>query len=156
MDLDLSIKKLLENNQNTGIETRSAIVDHSTEHAADGIPKSLADLDHLFLIAGVDLTVEACKKALQEWEGQLNEMTHTVAVTCTNQGNPGYDVLVDEKLGSSTSVKRILLQGVGCAGGLLCRSELSETLFKINGFLNIGEYHGMANFNQPIPCDEKY
>ncbi|KAH0300344.1 chalcone synthase B, partial [Aureobasidium melanogenum] len=112
------IKKLLEIDQNTGIETRSAILDYSKGHAAASIPTSLAEMDNLFRTAGVDMTVQACNKAIEEWGGQLADITHTVAVTCTNQGNPGYDVLVNERLGLSTSVERILLQGVGCAGGL--------------------------------------
>lgn len=39
-------------------------------------------------------------------------------MTCTNQGNPGYDVLVNQKLGLSATADRTLLHGVGCAGGL--------------------------------------
>lgn len=42
----------------------------------------------------------------------------TVGVTCTNQGNPGYDVLVNRKLALPHDTERILLHGVGCAGGL--------------------------------------
>lgn len=57
-------------------------------------------------------------KALQEWAGNTDEITHTVAVTCTNQGNPGYDLLVHHELGLSPNVSRTLLHGVGCAGGL--------------------------------------
>ena len=75
-------------------------------------------MDHLFRTAGVDMTVKACKKAIEEWSGHPADITHTVAVTCTNQGNPGFDVLVNERLGLSASVDRTLLHGVGCAGGL--------------------------------------
>ncbi|KAH0374820.1 chalcone synthase B, partial [Aureobasidium melanogenum] len=75
-------------------------------------------MDHPFRTAGVDMTVQACNKAIEEWTGNSADITHTVAVTCTNQGNPGFDVLVNERLGLSTSVERILLHGVGCAGGL--------------------------------------
>lgn len=46
------------------------------------------------------------------------DITHLVAVTCTDQGNPGYDLLVCQKLKLSPSVQRVLLHGVGCAGGL--------------------------------------
>lgn len=35
-----------------------------------------------------------------------------------NQGNPGFDLLVNERLCLSSSVDRTLLHGVGCAGGL--------------------------------------
>lgn len=46
------------------------------------------------------------------------QITHTIAVTCTNQGNPGYDFLVARKLNLPLHVDRMLLHGVGCAGGL--------------------------------------
>ena len=39
-------------------------------------------------------------------------------MTCTNQGNPGYDLLVARRLGLPHTVDRMLLHGVGCAGGL--------------------------------------
>jgi type III polyketide synthase len=47
-----------------------------------------------------------------------SDITHTVAVTCTDQANPGYDHFVCQELGLRPSVQRSLLHGVGCAGGL--------------------------------------
>lgn len=110
------IKRLLSINRSTGIETRLAMVDYS--NAAESVPSSIAEMDHLFRTAGVDMTVKACNKAIEEWTGNAGDVTQTVAVTCTNQGNPGFDVLVNERLRLSTSVERVLLHGVGCAGGL--------------------------------------
>lgn len=75
-------------------------------------------MDKLYRAAGVDLTVQACNKALREWGGEYGDITHTIGVTCTNQGSPGYDFLVNQKLGLSPTVDRTLLHGVGCAGGL--------------------------------------
>ncbi|KAK6005929.1 hypothetical protein QM012_007571 [Aureobasidium pullulans] len=114
----LRIQRLLKINRNSGIETRSAIFDYSMEHSTDSIPSRIEDMDRLFRTAGVDMTVDACNRAMKEGSIRPNDITHTVAVTCTNQGNPGFDVLVNEKLGLSTSVDRTLLHGVGCAGGL--------------------------------------
>lgn len=118
LNLAFRIQKLLEINRKTGIETRSAIIDYSTCHAANSVPSSISELNHLFRTAGVEMTVEACKKAMEEWTGRPSDITHTVAVTCTNQGNPGFDTLVNERLGLSNFVDRTLLHGVGCAGGL--------------------------------------
>lgn len=56
--------------------------------------------------------------AVKEWGGELKTITHTVAVTCTNQGNPGYDLLVARRLGIASTAQRTLLHGVGCTGGL--------------------------------------
>jgi type III polyketide synthase len=41
-----------------------------------------------------------------------------VSTTCTNSANPGFDHYVIKKLGINQSVDKVLLHGVGCAGGL--------------------------------------
>ena len=66
----------------------------------------------------MDLAVGACQKALHEWGGNAEEITHVVAVTATNVGSPGYDQLVALRLGIPADAERVLLNGVGCAGGL--------------------------------------
>ena len=66
----------------------------------------------------MDLTVQACKKALRDASCAPDSITHVVAVTCTNAGNPGFDLLVSQKLGLKPETDRTLLHGVGCAGGL--------------------------------------
>lgn len=55
---------------------------------------------------------------MREARVEPSDITHTVAVTCTDQSNPGYDLFVCQKLGLRPSVQRMLLHGVGCAGGL--------------------------------------
>ena len=55
---------------------------------------------------------------MKEWGGKPAEITHVVAVTCTNAGSPGFDLDVAIQLGLSADVNRTLLHGVGCAGGL--------------------------------------
>lgn len=62
--------------------------------------------------------MEACRKAVAEWGGGLSELTHVVAVTCTNSANPGFDHYVVKQLGLNTSIEKVLLHGVGCSGGL--------------------------------------
>ncbi|KAJ5661552.1 uncharacterized protein N7477_009168 [Penicillium maclennaniae] len=79
---------------------------------------SISEIDKFFRQAGVDLTVQACEKALEEAHLAPQQITHTIGVTCTNQGNPGYDLLVARKLNLAPHVDRMLLHGVGCAGGL--------------------------------------
>lgn len=78
----------------------------------------MSEIDHFFRQAGVDLAVQACTKALEEAHLTPQQITHTIGVTCTNQGNPGYDLLVARKLDLPPHVDRMLLHGVGCAGGL--------------------------------------
>jgi type III polyketide synthase len=64
------------------------------------------------------LTVSACRKALLEAQLLPDDITHTVAVTCTDAGSPGYDHFVSQKLKLRPDVDRVLLHGVACAGGL--------------------------------------
>lgn len=82
------------------------------------MPPSISELDRFFRKSGVDLTVQACKKAMRESGSAPKDITHIVAVTCTNAGNPGFDLLVAQKLGLRPETDRTLLHGVGCAGGL--------------------------------------
>lgn len=105
-------------NRGTGIDTRACIRPHDKGFGARQVPPTIDELDNFYRKAGVDLTVQACKKALREWGGDLNDITHTIGVTCTNAGNPGYDLLVAQKLGLRDDLDRMLLHGVGCAGGL--------------------------------------
>ncbi|KAK4861374.1 hypothetical protein LT330_004290 [Penicillium expansum] len=112
------IKKLLRLNRSTGIETRSAIRPYEVGFATQTDAPSISEIDQFFREAGVNLAVEACRKALEEAHVTPEQITHTIAVTCTNQGNPGYDFLVARKLNLPSSVDRMLLHGVGCAGGL--------------------------------------
>jgi fungal type III polyketide synthase len=115
-----SLKKLLDINRTTGIDTRASVIDYG--HDLDDIPflgpSSISDLDSRFRADGVEIALEACRLALEEWGGSPRTITHTVAVTCTNQGNPGYDLLVARRLGIACTAQRTLLHGVGCAGGL--------------------------------------
>lgn len=75
-------------------------------------------MDEHFRSVGVDLATRACEKTLNEAGLVTEDVTHTVAVTCTDQGSPGYNLLVHERLGLRSDVDHTLLHGVGCAGGL--------------------------------------
>lgn len=67
---------------------------------------------------GVALSVAASRKAIKEWGGNIEEITHVVSTTCTNSANPGFDHFVVKELGVSANVEKVLLHGVGCSGGL--------------------------------------
>lgn len=114
------MKKLLQINKTTGIETRVSVIDYGADFTNVEYtgPPSISDLDACFRSAGVEIAAEACRLALKEWGGARDTITHTVAVTCTNQGNPGYDLLVARRLGIAYTAQRTLLHGMGCAGGL--------------------------------------
>ncbi|WPH03561.1 Hypothetical protein R9X50_00644200 [Acrodontium crateriforme] len=112
------LRKVLGINRKTGIETRSSVQTFDDGFCAQKLPPSITEIDNFFRKAAVDLTAQACEKALKEWGGSKDDITHTIGVTCTNQGNPGYDLLVNRQLSLRSDVDRMLLHGVGCAGGL--------------------------------------
>lgn len=113
-----ALQKILAINENTGINTRSVActLDHPLLNGPE--PPTIDELSDFFLSEGVRLAVDASKKAIEEWGGDLSELTHLVATTCTNSANPGYDYHVARDLGITGTVERTLLHGVGCAGGL--------------------------------------
>ncbi|KAL8948150.1 MAG: hypothetical protein Q9222_005638 [Ikaeria aurantiellina] len=113
-----ALKKVLSINRYTGIETRAAIgdVDHPLVNQPNA--PSIKELNSLFRQEGVRLSVNACKKATQEWGGNLDDITHVISTTCTNSANPGFDHYVVKQLGIRSSVEKILLHGIGCSGGM--------------------------------------
>jgi type III polyketide synthase len=112
------LKKLCQINKRTGIETRASVCNFKDGFGTLPDIPTVAEQDRFFRQHGIDLAAQACRKALHEWGGNKGEITHTVAVTCTNQGNPGFDLLVHHELDLSPNIDRTLLHGVGCAGGL--------------------------------------
>ena len=112
------MKKVLSINRFTGIETRAAVgdVDHPLVNSKTA--PGIGELNTYFQQEGVRLSVNACKQAIKEWGGSVNEITHVVSTTCTNSANPGYDYFVIKELGIKSNVEKVLLHGVGCSGGL--------------------------------------
>lgn len=112
------IQKLLAFNRRTEIESRPTIFNIGELDQGSAEPPPIAKLSRIFRTVGVDLVTSACQKAIHEARISVVDITHTVGVTCTDMGSPGYDLLVCQKLQLRASVGRTLLQGVGCAGGL--------------------------------------
>lgn len=112
------LTKVLSVNRFTGIDTRATIgnVDHPLVNQPNA--PSITELNECFRQEGVRLSVNACKKAIAEWGGNADEITHVVSTTCTNSANPGFDHYVTKELGLRSGVEKILLHGVGCSGGL--------------------------------------
>ena len=113
-----SIEKVLSINRYTGIDTRAAIgtVDHPLVNQPNA--PSITELNAYFRQEGVRLSVNACRKAIKEWGGSVDQITHIVSTTCTDSANPGYDHFVAKQLGIGGNVEKILLHGIGCSGGL--------------------------------------
>lgn len=112
------MEKVLAINANTGIDRRSTACDIRHPILDGERAPTIDELSSFYLQEGVKLAVGASRKAIEEWGGDVSQITHVVASTCTNSANPGYDFFVARELGLSGTVDRTLLHGVGCAGGL--------------------------------------
>lgn len=89
---------------------------------------TITECDELFKEFAIPLAEEAARKAIAEWGGSLGDITHIVAVTCTNTSNPGFEYFLCQRLGLVKSVQRTLLHGVGCAGGVAALRTANDLL----------------------------
>lgn len=73
----LRLKKLLAVNRTSGIQTRALVRPYDKGFTNLSAPPTISDLDTFYRKAAVDLTVQACRKALKEWGGSYEDITHT-------------------------------------------------------------------------------
>ncbi|KAK4230123.1 peroxisomal biogenesis factor 11-domain-containing protein [Podospora fimiseda] len=113
-----AMQKVLAINRYTGIDSRSSIgtPDHPLVNKPS--PPTIAELHQTFFSDGIPLAVTACQKALSEAHLLPSAITHMVSTTCTDSSNPGYDHYVAKSLDLPQTTQKVLLHGVGCAGGL--------------------------------------
>ncbi|BAE62591.1 unnamed protein product [Aspergillus oryzae RIB40] len=125
---DPAVRKTLYVNEKSRIQTRRAAVPFDDPFWSDPKLPDIAECDVLFRKYGVPVAEEAARKALADWNGSFNDLTHVVVVTCTNTANPGLDYMICERLGLRKNVQRTLLHGVGCAGGAAALRTANELL----------------------------
>jgi type III polyketide synthase len=115
-----SLQRLIHLNRKTQIQSRRSVLNilNLKWIKDDATLPSIDEISRIYRSVGVNLTAKACGTAMQEARVSADDITHVVGVTCTDQGNPGYDLLVCQELKLSPTVQRVLLHGVGCAGGL--------------------------------------
>ncbi|KAJ5639930.1 uncharacterized protein N7484_007792 [Penicillium longicatenatum] len=112
------LQRLLRINAQTGIETRSVVNIWADPRWHQKEPPKAEEVDAAWRQYGVQLSKEAAKKALLDSRIEAKSITHVVSVTATNAGSPGYDQSVARELGVPADAERVLISGVGCAGGL--------------------------------------
>lgn len=62
------------------------------------------------------LAVQACKKALQAWKGDPQDITHVISVSCTGMTAPGIEFDIIQALNLRSSVSRFAINFMGCFG----------------------------------------
>jgi type III polyketide synthase len=112
------MQKTFEINKKTKIKNRYSVLswDEPTWHQKE--TPTMKDADRLFKQHGISLAVQAATKALENWGGSFGDITHLIVVTCTNTSNPGIDFDIARELGLRKGLKKTLLHGIGCAGGV--------------------------------------
>ncbi|KAJ5641646.1 hypothetical protein N7490_005646 [Penicillium lividum] len=115
-DLDPALERTLKINTKSRISNRHFAVPPNDPFWSDQTLPSISECDALFKKYGFPVAEEAARKAIADWGGSSTDITHVIAVTCTNTANPGMDFMLCEKLGLHKNVERTLLHGIGCAG----------------------------------------
>ncbi|KAJ5725819.1 thiolase-like protein, partial [Penicillium malachiteum] len=135
-----ALQKTLEINAKSRIEERYSAIPHSHPLWHQSNIPSIKYCDELFKEFGIPLAEEAAKKAMAESGSFPGDITHIVAVTCTNTSNPGFEYFLSQRLGLRKSVQRTLLHGVGCAGGVAALRTANDLLL------------GAAHQGKPARC----
>ncbi|KJK66052.1 CHSlike [Aspergillus parasiticus SU-1] len=112
------LQSLMKINEQTGIQSRAVVDIWDDPRWHQDVPPTAEDVDAAFRNYGVQLAKGAALDALSDSHISPSSVTHVVAVTATNAGSPGYDQVVARELGIPATAERVLLAGVGCAGGL--------------------------------------
>ncbi|KAE8344378.1 hypothetical protein BDV24DRAFT_171859 [Aspergillus arachidicola] len=117
------LQSLMKINEQTGIQSRAVVDIWDDPRWHQDVPPTAEDVDAAFRNYGVQLAKGAALDALSDSHISPSSVTHVVAVTATNAGSPGYDQVVARELGIPATAERVLLAGVGCAGGLAALRE---------------------------------
>jgi alkylresorcinol/alkylpyrone synthase len=78
---------------------------------------SLGATNAVFIREGVELAERACRRALAAAGLRPEDVDHVFATSVTGVAAPSLDVLLSERLGLRSDVRRTPSFGLGCAGG---------------------------------------
>lgn len=85
------------------------------EHFPHTIP-GMGARNEVYKTEAPTLTHQAAAKALKEWGGPPNKITHVIAVSCTGVVAPGIEFGLINSLGLNRSVARFGINFMGCFG----------------------------------------
>ncbi|MBD8077792.1 type III polyketide synthase [Cellulosimicrobium arenosum] len=81
-----------------------------------------------FLRVGADLAEEAARRALDDAGLEPSDVDHVLVTSVTGIGAPSLDVLLAQRLGMRTDVRRTPSFGWGCAGGAVGLARVDDLL----------------------------
>ncbi|KAJ1707491.1 chalcone synthase [Aspergillus flavus] len=115
---NVALLKIIEINERTKIENRYSVLPSNHPLWFQDHILTNTECDDLFKKYGIPLAQDAATQAIEDWGGNLMDITHVVAMTCTSASSPGFDCTLSRRLGLSKHVRRTLLSGVTCAGSV--------------------------------------
>jgi len=72
--------------------------------------------NEIYIKEAPKLALEAAKKAIDNWQGSVQDITHIISVSCTGVMAPGIEFILQKELGMKNDVQRIGLNFMGCFG----------------------------------------
>jgi alkylresorcinol/alkylpyrone synthase len=100
---------------NTGIEMRYSCVPMEWYDRPHGWPER----NRIYLDSAVNLLEEATRRVLDLVGRRKEEIDSIVVVSTTGIATPSLDALLIERMGLGSTVRRLPIFGLGCAGGVL-------------------------------------
>jgi len=100
---------------NTGIHTRYSCVPIEWYDRAHGWPER----NHIYLTSALDLLEAATKRVLRLAGRHKNDIEKIVVVSTTGIATPSLDAMLIERMSLRSTVQRLPIFGLGCAGGAI-------------------------------------
>jgi len=102
--------------ENCGIEKRYCHADFSKKSFTENATEEYFNDKYRRIVPPLAFT--AASKAIQDWGGNVKEITHIVSCSCTGVLIPDTNFLLIKELGLNNTVERISVNLMGCFGGL--------------------------------------
>jgi alkylresorcinol/alkylpyrone synthase len=100
---------------NTGIHRRYSCVPIEWYDRAHGWPER----NHIYLTSALDLLETATRQVLRLGGRHQNDIDKIVVVSTTGIATPSLDAMLIERMGLRSTVQRLPIFGLGCAGGVI-------------------------------------
>jgi len=111
------VRKIFNQSQ---INTRHLVRDYTLPENSIKLrsKETITDVNDVFKKHAPALSKKACKKALKDWGGDIEDITHVMSVSSTGIVVPDINFKLIEALGLDKDVERISLNFMGCLAGL--------------------------------------
>jgi len=122
---DQNTKMIQKLHQNSEIYRRHSVISDFKKTRSEwdfwgkDFPKKIPGMSQrnaLYEIEAPKLACEAVKKALENWGGDLQDITHIIAISCTGLIAPGIEFMIMREFNLNPSVQRLGINFMGCFG----------------------------------------